>query len=78
MLLAVPDHPGLLGFGCRVGDGALSCEALTVSASIPAQVLTAHLHERGKRPRVVRLDWTELPARQEAYRFAQIDIAKET
>ena len=49
-----------------------------MSASIPAQVLTAHLHERGKRPRVVRLDWTELPARQEAYRFAQIDIAKET
>ena len=49
-----------------------------MSAEIPAQVLTAHLHERGKRARVVRLDWTELPVSAEAYRFAQIDIVKES
>lgn len=77
MFLAVPDQPGLQGFGCRVGGGALSCEALVVSAGIPDGVLVAHLHERGSLPRVVRLDWTELPVRREAYKFVQIDLVKE-
>ena len=68
MLLVVPEVPNqpsgkplLQGFGCRLRDGALSCETLFVDQHIPAQVLMGELHERHKPPVNVRLDWTPLP-----------------
>lgn len=84
MLLVVPEvsgHPSrkplVQGFGCRLlGGDTLSCEALFVAAPIPAQALAAELHTRGREPRLVTLDWSEVPAG--LYRHAQIDLTKET
>jgi len=79
MLLAVPEEgarkPPILGFGCRLGSGALSCEALFVEKHIPTQVLVAQLHERHKPPITVRLDWSPLPPG--LHGRVVIDIAKE-
>lgn len=77
MLLAVPEDgirkPPILGFGCRLGNGALSCEALFVGREIPDGVLEARLYSsRDAPPRVVRLDWSMVaPA---LYKNAVIDV----
>ena len=77
MLLAVPEDgirkPPLLGFGCRLGNGALSCEALFVSKEIPDGILEARLYSSpSEPPRVVKLDWSTVsPA---LYKNAVIDV----
>lgn len=83
MLLVVPEVPGLRstkplvqGYGARLRGDALSCEALFAAVHIPDQTLTAELHERGKHPRRVRLDWTSVEPRV-LHKDAVIDLAKE-
>lgn len=80
MLLAVPEEgarkPPVLGFGCRLGSGILSCEALFVEKHIPDGVLEAHLYgDADTPPRIVRLDWSAVePA---LYKHAVIDLWRE-
>lgn len=79
MLLAVPEVPDqpstkplVQGFGCRLGAGTLSCEALFIGATIPTQTLPAELHQRHKPPVQVSLDWSDIPPG--LYRNATIDL----
>ena len=82
MLLVVPEVPNqpsrkplVQGFGCRLGGGHLSCEALFVAEDIPSQPLAAELHERHKPPARVMLDWSSTNAG--LYQHASIDVTKE-
>lgn len=75
----VPDNPSrkplLQGFGCRLRADTLSCEALYVDRHIPAQPLRGELHERGRPPVPVTIEWEPLdPA---LWGNARIPIAKE-
>jgi len=82
VLLVVPEVPSLeslkpviQGFGCRLGGGVLSCEALFTEVIVPTQVLVGELHVRGRPPSTVRLDWSEIPPG--LYRNAEIDVLQE-
>lgn len=79
MLLVVPEVPNqpsgkplVLGFGCRLGGGTLSCETLFIAEAIPDQPLVAHLHARGRSPVGVTLAWSDTPPG--LYRTASIDV----
>ena len=82
MLLVVPEVPNqpsgkplLQGFGCRLRDGTLSCEALFVAAEIPGQELVGELLQRHAPAKRVLLAWSTLePA---LYRDASIDLEEE-
>lgn len=82
MLLVAPEVPNqpsskplLQGYGCRLRGGTLSCEVLFVGANIPAQTLAAELHERGKPPQRVALEWTPLEPR--LWKQATITVLEE-
>lgn len=82
MLLVVPEVPSqpsrkplLQGYGCRLRGDTLSCEALFVATNIPAQTLLAELHERGKAPVRVVLDWT--PLEPALWRDAEIGVRRD-
>ncbi len=83
MLLVVPDVPDLesrkpiiTAIGVLVRGDTLSCEALIASQHVPEQTLTAHLHERGRKPRVMRVSWSPIEPGV-AHKNAVIDIVKE-
>ena len=82
MLLVVPEVPGrdslkplIQGYGARLRGDALSCEALFVESVVPDQTLDALLLERHKRPRRVRLEWSEIPPG--LYQHAEIDVRRD-
>jgi hypothetical protein len=83
VLLVVPEVPNqpsrkplVQGFGCRLGGGHVSCEALFVATEIPTQTLAAELRERHKPPTRVSIAWSG--TRAGLYQNASIDTLEET
>jgi len=68
--------PLVQGFGVRVRGDILFCEALFVKEHVSEQVLAAELHERGRKPRVVRVAWSPIEAGV-LHKDASIDLVKE-
>lgn len=76
MLLAVPEEgsrkPPVLGFGCRLRNGVLSCEALYVHKTLETGVLIGELHAVGAPVRRVHLAWSTVEPG--LYKHAEIDL----